>query len=259
MTEKGGLMKIRCLFLSLAVMVWCSTAGFAASEVVKLQRTSPQETARVLQATFGRALGIAEAPMINAVVIRGDDPRLVAEAAALARQLDRPGATLRFTVMAQDRSHEQNRRLGIHRRGITADTQHRTGQNQEMRTLVGTENHPLSLVDELTTPFTWETGWGAETVLIKKRAGLQISGRLGEDGTVTISIWYGQGLGETSSQLISQVSGPLGQWLDLGAVVTDGSSTSGGAALGKQGRLGKSVHQQGGARQYRVKVDLVSD
>jgi len=249
--------------LALFLFTFVPFRAVALTKVIKLRMSSPTETATVLRQAFGRKIRVAEAPMINAVVINGDDPTDISQAEALVAELDKPPAMLRFSLqlISEEDARGWHAEVSKTKKStrLNAERSSRHANGKEVRTLVGLEGQPLRLTDERTRVIDLSTPWGQQTAVLKEERGLRIIGRRAGDNEAVVEVRYADGPELSSSRLLTQVKVHLGEWTYLGDV-GQGTSTSGSGLDVRRPPAGIGLNRQSGdvTRNYMIKVELSS-
>ena len=237
------------------------TALFSAVKVVKLKRQSPVFLAATLRQLFDGRVRIAEAPMINGLVIHAETNELMDEVSNVIRELDRPASMLRFSVQAlnQEQSRIFSHDLNAHEHRLSphASITRLQSSGSEVRTVVGMEGFPCHLTDQTTRVLPMATPWGPDATTITQTRGLQISGRRSGPGVVTVEVFYASGKDLSTREILTQVQVPVGQWVDLGALSGANNSRSGGTTIGAGGIQTNGQKRNDLQRNhYLVKVEI---
>jgi len=253
-----------------ATLLPSEALGAESVKIVKLKMQSPSSMATVLRQTFGRDLRVAEAPMVNGVVISSDDEKTLLQAEAMIAQLDKEPATLRYSI--QSSSHEQintntmggSVKIGTHGKKTVRfqpdmQTHRVTSSGGETRMVVGLEGEPVGLSDVMMRVETLNSPWGPQDSMRSSEQGLKISGRLvGAGNEVMVEVWYAEGGFDASRQLMTQVKVPLGTWFNLGGLASGGDSASrNGGIIRSSGNADRTIRTVQGSSNYLIKIDRV--
>ncbi len=210
------------LMVLLVFLVLFSAPGESATKVIKLKIQDPDSIATVIRTTYGREVRVAEARMVNSIVVNCDRPEILQAIEELVRELDAAPAMLRFQVQLSSDGGAHRRTVGFEGRGsggnVRLNDAVSTGNGFETRSLTGMEGHPLRLTDETFRVQEFPSPYGPTVVQIREERGLRISGRLSGDDHVVVEISYADGPQDSAARLISQVRAPIGQWFSLGNV-----------------------------------------
>ena len=251
------------LICSVLGFLWAGLGGeqpaLAASRVIKLRSASPEQLADVIRQTFHPQVRVAEAAMINAVVVSAESEELLNQVEALVGQLDRVAATLRFSVRMASQEDERHARLRL-RSGQVAlpEVSRHERSGGETRTVVGMENCKLALTDESTRTEILNGPWGPQPYVIRERRGVSISGFLSSPDEATVSLWYADGESDQAHQLVSQVRAPLGEWVFVGSTDRQEGDRSSGWSVDGKGQVSGGVSRATGLHSYLIKVDRLS-
>jgi hypothetical protein len=236
-------------------------------KILKLKMQSPESVAAVLRQAFGRRLRVAEAPMVNGVVVSSDIEELVKEAEELVKSLDQLPATLRYSVKLVGEEDRDSLIVGtrgrcdrnVLRGGIDIQKIRSRTTGGETRTIVGMEGEPVSLTTEMVRIDTFVSPWGSQDVERKQERGVKISGRLlpGEK-EVMVDVFYAEGGFDQSRKLIAQVRAPLGEWFSLGSLGNAAAGSSGDfEVIDKKGGIHRNTTSAKLDRNYLLKIEKI--
>lgn len=250
----------------------------AVTEVIEPRNRLAQELAPLLQPLAG--VGGSVAAYDNKLIVRAA-PAQIAEMRRLLEQLDRAPRQLRVSVRQGRRlqSDEQEAGLsGVYRRGdgsvavpgpdgrLPEDVELRlrerkvvdeNGIRQQLRVTEGSEaqimlgrSRPYTVSEPLT-----DGKFAYHTEYIEHSTGFVVLPRLLPDGRVQLEIRAQQQIGARPGYIDSRgtastVSGPLGEWFEIGSAVQQAGSSSGAV-------LGYGEHNSQGRDSVQVRVELL--
>jgi len=234
----------------------------ASTKVIKLKMQSPQAVANVIRQSFGHDLRVAEAPMINAVVISSDDEKMIAGAEALISEIDRVPATLQYSVrlVSEDQARGLTAEIDADKNAgaLSAKWLDKNSRSTETRTLVGLEGEKLKLTDETVRVETLPAPWGEQPVIIKQERGLKISGRLAGKNEAVVAIHHAEGTDMSANTLVTQVRAPLGQWFFLGNLDKGDNGNNESLNINQNSFIVGGKNNRGSLKKlYMIKIDLL--
>ena len=233
--------------------------------MIKLKMQSPEAVAGILRQTFGRQLRVAEANMVNGVVISSEVDGVMEQAEEVIRNIDRVPSTLRYQIkMIGDEEKdlllvginpgEGNRRTGLDIRKIRSST-----HGGEIRTIVGLEGEPVAMTTEMSRVDTYATPWGVQDLLRTQVRGLKISGRLlPEEKEAMVDVFYSEGGFDQARRLVTQIRVPVNEWFVVGGVAEDGGGNNNDLQIdGKKRQIGRNSASGKITRSYLVKIEKI--
>lgn len=235
--------------------------------LIKLHMQSPSSIAAVLQQTFGRRLRVAEAPMVNGVVVSSDNPSVLTEAEELVKKIDRVPATLRYQIKSIGEDEVNQLTAGMNTQVDQSvivfepnfENRKISSRGSQTRMITGMEGYPVGLTDQMTQVETLGTPWGPQDHIRTENRGLQISGRLaGDAGFAIVEVGYAEGGFNQSRNLQTVVKVPLGQWFLIGTLLGDGADQTGQTTIiSKSGRIDRTKFRSAQSKRFLIRIDAL--
>jgi hypothetical protein len=262
---RGRFNSVCVILLVLSTWAMGIAHGKEAVRIFKLNMQSPGQIATVLRATFGREIRVAEAPMVNGVVVSTERESLFADVEALIQQLDAVPRSLRYHVRMASRDQLDRNAFGI---GVNANRQVFSLSPQleqtmiratggETRMILGMEGQPVALSSEMIRVETFASPWGPQDAIRKERRGVFVSGRLVDnDRQAMVEISYAEGEFNDSRKIQTQVCVPLETWVCLGDLSGDNSGGNSSTEIfNRSGRVSRNRGRSEGTRVYFIRIE----
>ncbi len=250
-------MNYRTKILTLIVLLLslCSILDAAGTiKVFRLSYADPASTANVIKSLFGGKVNVATVGSLNAIVVNAQEADLLEEIEKLVKVLDRRPATLRFSIKSDGNANSSVNTFGAHKGGPVLNHANSRSSSSNTRTIVATEFAKAAFTDEMVRIFNIQTYYGQVPIVVSSSRGLKISGRLADDGTVLVQLWYSEGDESEFNQLLTEISAMPGQWISFGGndqVIQSKSNTAGINEISGK-KIGNQID-----RRFLLKVDVI--